>query len=430
MSDEAKKQIIEEIEVVIKTNGEFPNQETFVDHHELYTRIDAVMMCAKTRISQCPAELLFPQDANEISGALDNIKDNLDNFFANSNQAHINNIQNNFLPAFARLIQGRIPTISTGTDPEAFAKTIASSLQQIRSDTMDLVSAFHKEQAALDKNFTELTSKKDSIEESLDEFETETKETIEELKTALDDEHKEIIALNGGFSEEFQIAEKERNTAALTAVSEFEKKGSETISTFTDESKLALSDAKSNLRQYLDKDGPSILNEMESMKEQAKKLLHMIGGSTMADGFSKTAEEEKEAADLFRKFAGWLWILAAAATGYVIHSLGGEPTIGKVLGRIAAIFMLAAPATYMTIESRGHRIEARRAKRYALEMLALEPFLATLDEDIRKAKIEGLTERYFGNIDKMPQPKEGKMPTEQLTDFCKAFLGKSKAKDE
>jgi hypothetical protein len=430
VSSKIKSQIDDVIEAILELNGQFPELDSFVNHQSLYNRIDAVMLYAKTRVSQCPAELLFPQDGTEVLGNLNNIQTELTNFFSNANQNHINNVQNNFLPGLVRLIQGRIPTFNEVADPEFLSEVVESSLQKIRVDVYNLVTAFKQEQAALDKNFAEITSKKQSIEAALDEFETETENTIEELKAALGDEHKRIIALNGEFSEQFQISEKDRATEALTAITDFEKKSSEYLSTFTDASKEAISDTKEALRKHLDEDAPSILDQMESMKEDAKKLLHMIGGSTMSDGFSKTADRENKAADLFRIFASLLWIGAAVATGYVIHSLSGEPTVGKVLARVAAVFMLAAPATYMTIESRGHRLESRRAMRYALEMLALEPFLATLDETTRKAKIETLTERYFGNIDKHPPVKEPQMPLEQIVDVCKTFISKYGSKDD
>lgn len=434
---ELKNKTLNSIETAIENNGKLISEEAFEDFKTLHKKIDTILLYAKTRLASCPPALLVPAHVNQISKTVGNINTSITNYIANKNIAHLQNeIRDTHLPALITNIQTKIPIISCEADISALTNATTRALQDIRSKNVNITQAFRSEQASLDRQFAELKSKKESLESSLADFESEwdteleghkdnmseliseMENELERLKESLAEEEKRIVALNGTFGESFQLAEKERATEALNALNEFKTNMNDCLGEFKTEKNNVLKNLSDELKRYNDVEAPGIIASLEAQKEEAKKLLGMIGGSTMADGYSKTADKEEKLANKFRTFASLLWIIAAAATGWLIHSLGAEPTIGKVLARVASVVILAAPATYMTIESRGHRLEERRNRRYAVEMLALDPYLSPLDDETRRNKIEALASHYFGNFEKQRE-EENKMPLEQILEICK-----------
>jgi predicted nucleic acid-binding Zn-ribbon protein len=432
-----KNKTLSSIETAIETNGNLLSEDAYENFEGLQKRIDSILLYAKTRLSACPSALLIPAHVNQINKIIGNINTSITNYISDKDITHLHSeVRDTHLPSLISNIQTRIPIIASEVDISALTQATNRAIQDIRSKNANLVQAFRSEQAGLDRQFTELKSKKESLESSLAVFQSEwdaelegQKDNLSELiaeleaelkslKEELAEEEKRIVALNGTFGEKFQLAEKERATEALSTLNSFKTHMKEALDEFKTEKNNVIKNLHDELKKYNDIEAPSIIAALEAQKEEAKKLLGMIGGSTMADGYSKTADKEQKLANKFRTFAGWLWIIAAIATGWLIHSLGSDPTVGKVVARVASVIIMAAPATYMTIESRGHRLEERRNRRYAVEMLALDPYLSPLDDETKKKTIEALVSNYFGNFDKQQEEKD-KMPLEQVLEIFK-----------
>ncbi|WP_319543709.1 hypothetical protein [uncultured Pseudodesulfovibrio sp.] len=429
--------LISSIDTALDVNGDLLQEEDYEKFKGLQRKIDNVLVYAKTRLNSCPPVLLQPSHLKQIEDLIGNIITSISSYISNKNIAHLHNeVRDQYLPNLIANIQTKIPSIVNEVDAAQFTGIAQEAIQNIRSKSASVAQAFRSEQAGLDRQFAELKSKKESLDKALEDFQSgwdadidsqkeamaelqaELKANIEELKEALAEEEKNIVALNGTFGEKFQLAEKERATEALTALNDFKSSMKEALVDFKTEKNNAINNLREELKKYNEIEAPEILASLESKKNEAKKLLGMISGSTMADGYNKTANKEEILANKFRNYASWLWIFAAAATGWLIHSLGSDPTVGKVLARVAYVIVLAAPATYMTIESRGHRLEERRNRRYAVEMMALDPYLSPLDDETRKQKIEALVTNYFGNIEKQHEVA-AKMPLEQILEICK-----------
>lgn len=429
--------VLKSIDTTLDNNAELLNEEAYENFKGLPQKTEGLLLYAKARLSACPSSLLHATHINQLNKIIGNINTSITNYISDKNIAHItNDVANTYLPNLITSIQTFVPSIASETDVTALTEATVGAIQKIRSKSTDIAQAFRGEQASLDKQFAELKSKKESLEKAFIDFHSEwdaeiqlqneklsglnntIKTEIENLREALADEEKNIVALNGSFGESFQLAEKERATEAMSALSEFVSNSKEALTAFQTEKDNAIQNLRAELKEYNEVEAPGILASLEAQKVEARKLLGMIGGSTMADGYNKTANKEEDLANQFRRYAGWLWIVAALATGWLIHSLGADPSTGKVLARVASVIILAAPATYMTIESRGHRLEERRNRRYAVEMMALDPYLSPLDDEIRKKKIEALVSHYFGNLDQQ-QEASGKMPIEQILELCK-----------
>lgn len=453
---QALDSLIISIDTALEVNGDLLQEEAYEKFKGLQRKIDNILIYAKTRLESCPPVLLHPSHLKQIEDITENIIASISSYISNKNIVHLHNeVRDQYLPNFIINIQSKIPSIVHEVDAAKFTNVAQNAIEEIRLKSANVAQAFRNEQAGLDRQFAELKSKKDSLEKALEDFQSEwdsdiqkqketiaelqfdLKSSIEELKETLAEEEKNIVALNGAFGEEFQVAEKERATKALSALNDFKSSTKEALGDFKAEKNDVLANLRNELRKYNEVDAPELLASLESQKQKAKKLLGMIGGATMADGYNKTANKEEVLANRFRNYAGCLWVVAAIATGWLIHSLGADPTTGKVLARVASVIILAAPATYMTIESRGHRLEERRNRRYAVEMMALDPYLSSLDDETKKKKIEVLTSHYFGNFEQQ-NLENGKMPIEEIIELCqetsknacKSFIEAVKKKDD
>lgn len=373
---------------------------------ENYKCISLGLSFIKGRLSQCIPELVSPQDFSDLKPNLVAIISELNNFIANDNANHISNIIDSYLQTSIRTTQ-RLPINLSENDFIEYTNTIEHHFNNIYEKINDLDQACRSSQSSLDKRFIELQEKKENLETNLYDTEEKIKSKIEQIendllakldniKEAISQEHTNVATIGEQLKADFQESEKNRLNEHNGAINVFQEKYNRTLQS-----------AEDQLENFLYNDAQGAIEEIEKLKSQAQNLVHIIGASGMAGGFATTAADEAKTANALRTWSIVFWIAAIGLTSWLLVLMShSDISTAKVLGRVAAIFIFAAPASYLMVESRGHRSESRRANRYALEMAALSPYLATLDEKVRNQIIAILTGKYFGQINETAKQQE------------------------
>lgn len=356
--------------------------------------LETGLRLAKTRLKRCIPELLVEPTRATLDQLFTQITAELNAFYTNSNAGHVTNASIKNLPSLLAGIN-LLQVPNTVNEVESYADAVALQIQSLRS----LVSSFRdtvaKQQAGLDSNYTELVSKNTVLGNELAAMKSSIEAAKTTLQATLEEERVRLATISTEFQNEFKDGEKERATSSLEAIQKFKNESEESIR-----------QATTTLDDFITNKGQKLIDEIVKQKDAAKELVHLIAGSGMSDGFTSVADDEEGKADQLRCIAILAWVVVVIAVFIVITSMDGELTVGRVLGKVLSLAIISAPATYLSVESRGHRLEARRARRYALELVALDAYLAPLDESVRKEKINELTSSYFGRVDTQPSTKK------------------------
>ena len=270
----------------------------------------------------------------------------------------------------------------------------------------------------------ELASQKARLESAIAQF-GEASTSAETARRALFEQEEarraEITASAGQKStESFTAAEEQRRSEASAALEE-RKAAFETLlaeataqaselrtQLATQEQErqtsfeaAAKSSAAEGLKQHEDlaARGTAVIAELQVQKQKADELVNVIGNTGMMGGYQKVADAQKKAA------GRWQWIAMVSMLGLVAFAIyafvGSQGTDSIKWGIVAARAFVAVafgiPATYAARQATRQEDGERRNRKAALELSAIDPYLAPpLPPETRFKVKESLASRFFG----------------------------------
>ncbi len=195
-------------------------------------------------------------------------------------------------------------------------------------------------------------------------------------------------ALNG-VQDTFARAEEQRAAAHTTQIEEMKDHTRSVIA----EAKTAAADALTEQAAAAQKQ----LAELELANTQATELVGTIGLVGTATGYGLYAKEQCDSANKWRIVAmaafgfSFAWFLVTLWKTQLDAHTAWQLVVFKLAGSVA----LLAGGAYASHESGEHRVEERHAKSVQLDLAALDPFLATLNEDEQHAIRAAAARRLF-----------------------------------
>lgn len=329
------------------------------------------------------------------------ILNTINDFFRNTNfwnevHTYESNPVESHLRNLNEQINGQLPSVYQLASLQKSRKVLRiTSAAENSFDTF--VKAIDDKRKAFESELAELENRIGSVTTS-----------EEELKRAL----KELISYQENKSAEweadFNVEQSERSekfTESQIAKSrDFEdwfekfKQGS------SSKAKEIVNEHTKALAQYSKDFDAEISKIKEDANQRHSEILELHGlaaGDAVVAGYVNNAEIEKTQADRWRRVALFFIIATAAWLGYAYKSnIGNSLEAGEILARMASIVPLTAVflygAVYASNQSRIHRNNEKQTRWFALEVKAIDPFLASLDPDQQKQLKEKLTDRIFG----------------------------------
>jgi hypothetical protein len=135
----------------------------------------------------------------------------------------------------------------------------------------------------------------------------------------------------------------------------------------------------------------------QNLKEKAEKVVEALGLTATASAYAAHAKEEREAANIWRRVAvgcfgaSFLLFVYLLVKGNVDGSTPWQQIVLKVAGSVALI----AAGFYCGRESSQHRQQERLAMEKQLDLAALDPFVANLNEEQRRTVKFAAANRLF-----------------------------------
>lgn len=241
---------------------------------------------------------------------------------------------------------------------------------------------------------------------------TKQQQDLQKLSASIDQKKKETDQLISDWQKQFSDAQNKRgeefSSDQKSRVTEFNQWRKDTDKEITDSFDALLKDtsteietAKSGFQTKMSEH----LTDAEQKHKSILELYQLTAADSVGAGYTKNADNERDQADFWRWATVAFVALTAIWTGasYFLGPLSGDDSgtvlLGKVIKAFSVTGVLLFGAVYSAKQSNAHRANERRHRRFALEVKAIDPFIASLDEGDQKALKRELSERLFGQQD-------------------------------
>ncbi|WP_210456006.1 hypothetical protein [Vibrio crassostreae] len=294
--------------------------------------------------------------------------------------------------------------------------------------------------------YDDLASKFQDLKDKLENLQKEKGE----LETVIENRRQEVDQQISQWQQQFSDAQEKRSENYQDWKSSLDKD-------IRGDSKQLKTDTANELNS-IKKETLSALDDLKTQSEnkhkQIQELYELASGDSISGGYTKTAKNEEEQANLWR----WLSLSFVLATVFWIYSAYDEyraesPSQVKVTATVkqspishtsstekvegfnwskylltfSLTGVLLFGAGYTAQQSSKHREEARRTRRFALQVKALDPYISSLDFQDQTEIKKKLTEKFFNGVDHtapLPDttsisPKVASQLVQALTDIAK-----------
>lgn len=136
------------------------------------------------------------------------------------------------------------------------------------------------------------------------------------------------------------------------------------------------------------------VGQLKELEEQARKLTEATARHSISTEYGTHAQKLSESAN---KWSISAVVVAVAGLIVLVVMMSGiqNLTAAEAIWKTSVSALTVAIATYMGREAAGHRKDARDAKRMQLDLNALEPFLANMQEDTAQNLREQFAKQIF-----------------------------------
>lgn len=379
---------------------------------DAWERIERVTKFIRTFLSDIDPLLVPPSHLSNAHSQLQQVRNQLNSFAGNRNVGHLNEANNQLDNVLSHL--GSIPrleknasTQELGEAASSYKKSIGGLIRSLEKQLSGLVA----EKDVLHTRLQELTAEVAAQKQRADNVIAQMQQ---QFSAAQEARQSEASSLETKRSNQFELAEEERTKDCEEALVFHEKSVSEFLTT-----SKAQHDA---LREDLSSQGNLLIAALEIQKAHAEKVVGIISTEAVAHGYGKTANEERDAAKVWRIVAVSalvVWIVA----GLVLFALTYDKDLS--LSALARQFLISTPfvllAGFAALQVSKHQRAERINRQQELEIAAIDPYLATFDDDTRNEVKRALAEKLFGQRELEATKGDSKNVLDTVTDIAKGM---------
>lgn len=310
------------------------------------------------------------------------------------------------------------------------------SIVQSLSDDPDAQDRISYIDSVIDSTINGLSAKKDDLDAQLTSLSSLTEEQANKLNSLSEEieaKQSEINKLMSDWQNQFSSAQESRSQEFSKWRDAFASEKSKEVQEILDKHDKALDQQMGRLKTELDR----IIEDAESKHQSILDLYELTAGDSVGAAYIKSAEEEREQADRWRKvsvsFIGltviWLvfsffynsesWSFFDTSVNQLTSKVDTqsqeadqtrsgdvnfeqEPIQGidfpwhTMLIAFSISGVLLWGAAYSAQQSTRHRNNEKRARWFALEVKAFDPFISSLEPQQQQDLKRQLAERIFG----------------------------------
>lgn len=314
----------------------------------------------------------FPNtgSAEALHAQLESVKAPLLSVIENPEAPIRDQIEAHLVQISANLLSSPTPVTSPHHVAELSALTeqykagIGSAIERARKGSADAEEEVQKVVAAKDKAIATLTTQ------------------LEELKASIATEKADVSAQ----AARLDTALTTNNTAFTTKMTDWQTALDDGLKNAKESASQQLLESAGRAEEHVE--------QLKNLEAQSRKLLEATARNSISTEYGTHAKQQNLSATIWSVCAVVLAVGGLAALFVMVNGIS-DVTVPEAIWKTSVSALTLAIATYMGREASGHRKEARDAKRTQLDLNALEPFLANMDEDTAHDLREQFAKQIF-----------------------------------
>lgn len=365
-------QRLESIETILSDSA-FKKIEA--DSEQEISRLNKVLDLLVSSISNADHELISKGQLDQLQNQLSTVEQQLNNYKNTPNLSHLqsaNNHIDNILDHITKLISVTVSDRSEGN----------ISINSMVKRGEEFLVTLDERKKVLQQQIAGLKVSSTTLEKKL-----------AELQQQVDIKVSELNQLSNSWTSQFNDSQTDKETRFRDILSSIE----ENANSGTDEIISKLNTSVSQHQENYENEIDSLIKNATDRHSNIKELHGLVSNDSIMGGHKKIAANEASTANRWRIFSILFALFAVAWLGFAFYH-SGEINWKVSLSGLPITIILLSLAGYAGHQSSLHRHQANRQGQFALEMMAIDPYLENLGDEERKGiKIE-LSRKYFGDL--------------------------------
>lgn len=405
---------------------------------EILSRLEHILSQVDSKLRAADPLVLEPSVLDALNKRATLIEQGISQFIQTKDAQHLTAANATTAPILASLSHILVPTSPDdvalfGESVTSFRRSAAQLLRHLSSEVENvqlsvanaveqingLKSATDAQKARVDEFIaqtqTQATANENqrtqTFQQRLDIYNKEFAEQQSAAKAAYEKQLEDLEAASAKKLAELQVTLEQLTEQFESSQSERDSRLTETLasaSARTDE-KLAAVDkllkeqeaAGEAQRGSLIESASGLMSELESHRDKALDLVGLIATTSVTGGYQRIANQEQEAARLWRRIALASFVAFASFALYAFFSTSGDSEPGfSLAGLLRRLFVsgsLLLVGGFAAREAAKHQVRERHNRQQQLRLEALDPFLESLDDAKRAELKERLVDGFFAS---------------------------------
>lgn len=266
------------------------------------------------------------------------------------------------------------------------------------------IKPFKKVEDIVDEFSQTIASQKNKLQEELKELSTSLNQRQQELlklEQLMEARKNESDSQMSKWQEQFSQAQDRRQTEYATWSKKFEEQSQKEINELIEQTTSELN----NQQETFENSIKAILDDGNLKHKAILELYELTAGDSVGAGYIKNANDEKDEANMWRWISigfisltvVWLGFVYFCNTGmFEFCKINSDDFWTKIITAFSLTGVMLYGAAYSSQQSTKHRNNEKKARWFALEIKAFDPFISSLKEDQQHKLKEELSKRIFG----------------------------------
>ena len=386
--------VLTEIDAVIKMANK-PIIDT-----EAIARIAQVVKNFETALATCDKSLIMVGWLNDASSALQNIKGYITNYKSSKDATQL---KSNCFAQLDTLLQCtvKLNCVRSKQSLTGYANAVSSYKQ-----TMDA----HTEQ--LQEKVKDLENEIETLKRQVADHSQTSVQAVQTFQTALDTEKRRLDGFSTSYQNQMAADQKsfadfiEKLRIAFNDGQDERKKTFDSEIGTMKSQQQDIDNEASAQRAEIAKRGDSVIqsysDQFEEYRQQVVNIVGIVNTNMFSHRYKAVADDAHNRARIWHIITVILILVVGCFAVYSFILTANDSTNWiRLIAKIFATSTLITGAAYAARQASKQEKVERYSRRIEMELVAIDPFISSLDDERKSALKEEIARRIFGNSDGM-----------------------------
>lgn len=349
---------------------------------EVLSRIAFIVKNFSQALETCNKELIAISWLEDTSKALVNIKSYMANYFSNKDTNTLRNNSNSQLDVLLQ-ISAKLNCVKS-----------CQSLRGITAAENEYIDFVNSQNQLLIAKVKELVDDIAVFKKTINEQEESFQKSVQELKLAVDSEQKRLDGFATTYQQQMQT---DQNSFAVM---------SDSLKTSFLEAQEVRKEVFAEQEKEFEDEATELIGEFQKRfdeyEQQVKNIVGVVNTNMFSYKYKEVADDAHKRAKFWHLWAMILMIAVGLFAVYAfIITVNADTSWVKLVAKIFATTTLVTAAAYAARQASKQEKVERYARKIEMELVALDPFIQSLEQEKQSLVKEEIARKIFGNADAM-----------------------------